>query len=157
LAFNTVFGLFSGRVQVATTFDYHGGNNLYNLQEDFRCRSRSNCDAMYNINSSMEDKARLVALTLKGALNTNHGYIEEADYMKWRELSVTYIAPDSWANAMRASRLSFTFAGRNLATWTGYSGPDPEVNGQGEANFAQRDFLSLPPIRVMSFRVNLTF
>lgn len=154
---NTVFGLFKNRLQIGTTFDYHGGHYLWNLQEDFRCRARSNCEAMYNVNSPLEDKAALVALTLLGANNTTTGYIEKADYMKWRELSVTYNAPESWANALRASRLSMTLMGRNLATFTDYSGPDPEVNGQGEANFAQRDFLSLPPIRVIGFRVNLTF
>jgi hypothetical protein len=48
-------------------------------------------------------------------------------------------------------------SGRNLATWTKYNGIDPEVNGQGENNFAQRDFLSLPSLRSVNVRLNLGF
>ncbi len=77
--------------------------------------------------------------------------------MKWREVSVSYNAPSSWASALGASRMSLTATGRNLATITDYSGLDPEVNGQGEANFAQREFLSIPPLRQFALRVNLTF
>ncbi len=155
--FTTLFGLFKNRIQVSTTLDYHGGHFLWNLQEDFRCRARSNCQGMYDINAGLDQQARLVALTLKGASNSTTGYIEKADYMKWREVSVSYNAPSSWASALGASRMSLTATGRNLATITDYSGLDPEVNGQGEANFAQREFLSIPPLRQFALRVNLTF
>jgi hypothetical protein len=97
-----------------------------------------------------------VALRFKGALNTTYGFIEESDFLKWREASITFNAPDSWARALRGDRLSMTVSGRNLATITDYSGIDPEVN-EGPGNFAQRDFLALPLVRTVSFRVNLTF
>ena len=83
--------------------------------------------------------------------------MENADYIKWRELSVTYNAPKKWARAFGGDRLGITLSGRNLATWTKYTGIDPEVNGQGEANFAQRDFLSLPALRSYNIRLNLGF
>jgi TonB-linked SusC/RagA family outer membrane protein len=150
-------GLFKSKVMISSTLDYRGGNSLWNLQEDFRCRSSQNCDALYDINAPLEDQARIAALRFQGANNTTAGFIEKADYMKWRELSVVFNAPQSWASAIGAERLSIGFAGRNLATVTGYSGPDPEVNGQGEGNFAQRDFLSLPPLRSLAFRLNVTF
>ncbi|MEZ4589410.1 MAG: hypothetical protein R2909_23790, partial [Gemmatimonadales bacterium] len=127
------------------------------LQEDFRCRSSQNCAALYDKNAPLADQARIEALRFQGARNTNYGFIEKADYAKWRELSVTFNAPQSLANALGAARASLSFAGRNLALFTSYSGPDPEVNGQGEANFAQRDFLSLPPIRTMILRLNLSY
>ncbi len=157
LALNTSLSLFRNRIQIGTTLDYKGGFYQWNLQEDFRCRSSQNCDPLYNINAPLEDQARIVALRFKGAQNTTYGFIEKSDFMKWREASITFNAPDSWARAVRGERLSLTVAGRNLATITDYTGPDPEVNGVGEANFAQRDFLSLPQVRTISFRLNVTF
>ena len=157
MTFNTVVGLFRNRVQLSTTLDFRGGNYLWNLQEEFRCASQGNCEALYVEGTPLEEQAAVVARTQLGALNTNFGYIEKADFAKWREVSVTYNAPSSWANLLRAERLSLTATGRNLAVFTGYSGLDPEVNGQGTANFAQREFLSVPALRQFAFRVNLTF
>lgn len=157
LALSSQFGLFNGRVQISTQFDYRGGALLYNLTEDFRCRSSQNCAALYETGTPLEDQARIVALRFLGANSTRDGFMEKADYLKWRELSVTFNAPQSVARALAAERASLTFSGRNLWTTTKYSGIDPEVNGQGEANFAQRDFLSLPSLRSFNVRLNLAF
>ncbi|MGE0439298.1 MAG: SusC/RagA family TonB-linked outer membrane protein [Gemmatimonadales bacterium] len=157
LAISSQWNLFDGKLQIATQLDYRGGAYLYNLEEDFRCRSSQNCQALYDINAPMDQKARVTALRFLGSNNTNFGFIDPADYFKWRELSVTFNAPKKWAQAFTAERLSITASGRNLAMWTKYTGVDPEVNGQGESNFAQRDFLSLPPLRSFSLRLNLSF
>lgn len=157
LALSSQVGLFNGRVQISTQFDYRGGALLYNLTEDFRCRSSQNCAALYETGTPLEDQARIVALRFLGANSSKDGFMEKADYLKWRELSVTFNAPQSLARAFRAERASLTLSGRNLWTTTKYSGIDPEVNGQGEANFAQRDFLSLPSLRSFNVRLNLGF
>jgi hypothetical protein len=57
---------------------------------------------------------------------------------------------------LRATRASFTITGRNLGTWTGYTGIDPEVNGNGQ-NDQPIDFLTQPPVTYWTFRVNLGF
>ena len=160
VALNTAFTLFNNRLQISTTLDYHGGHYLWNLQNSFRCQSSFNCPELYLANTSLEDQAKAVALVAKGSLNTPYGYIEKADYLRWRELSLTFNAPQTWARALRSDRLSLTLTGRNLGLATSYGGPDPEVNGQGDVainGFAQRDFLSLPPQRTISMRLNLTF
>ncbi len=157
LAISSQIGLFKGKVQIATQFDYRGGAYLYNLTEAFRCQAIANCAGINDPSSSLQDQAAAVAFSQLGSLNTNYGFKEHSDYMKWRELSVTYNAPKSWANAFRADRVSLTLSGRNLATWTKYRGIDPEVNGQGENNFAQRDFLSIPSLRSFNVRLNIGF
>ena len=71
---------------------------------------------------------------------------------------MTYTAPDQWAHRIGASSLSFTFTGRNLATWTKYKGVDPETNNNTETDdFSTADFLSQPPVRYFIGRVTLTF
>ena len=156
-ALSTQIGLFNGKLQLSTQVDYRGGAFLYDLTEAFRCQARANCAGVNDINASLEEQAAAVAFSQLGSRNTNFGYKEKSDYIKWRELSLTYNAPKSWANALRADRISLTLSGRNLARWTKYRGIDPEVNGQGENNFAQRDFLSIPSLRSFNLRLNLGF
>ena len=55
-------------------------------------------------------------------------HIETADFVRWRELSLTYNVPRNIAQRLRLRNMSFTLAGRNLALWTKYSGVDPELN-----------------------------
>ena len=80
--------------------------------------------------------------------------------MKLREVSVTYAMPNRIAGLFGAQHATLTLAGRNLHTWTGYTGVDPEVNGTGQAafnGFAVQDFLTQPQIRTFLLRANLTF
>jgi TonB-linked SusC/RagA family outer membrane protein len=52
--------------------------------------------------------------------------INDASYVKLREVSLSYDAPTFIAARARASSMSLTFSARNLHTWTSYSGLDPE-------------------------------
>ena len=80
-----------------------------------------------------------LALSPFSGLNT----IKKADFLRWRELSLTYNVPRSFAQRMRLRNLSFTVAGRNLALWTKYDGVDPELNavGRGGGNDLDQNFL----------------
>lgn len=88
--------------------------------------------------------------------NANEEYIEKGDFGRLRELSVTYTLPRDWAAAFRASNASITVGGRNLALWTNYNGPDPEML-QSNTNFTRTDFLTVPQARRWVFRANVTF
>ena len=77
--------------------------------------------------------------------------------MKLRELSVTLLAPTDWARRLRAAGLSLTLAGRNLATWTDYTGFDPELNFNGTSNFSTADFLTQPPVRYFTARLSASW
>jgi hypothetical protein len=67
------------------------------------------------------------------------------------------LAPESIAHRAGASALSLTVAGRNLATWTKYKGFDPELNSSAAANFSTSDFLTVPPLRLYTVRIDVTF
>lgn len=157
---SNIFTLFRGKVRIFGLLDYQGGFYQYNLTEVFRCTATgNNCQAMHDPNASFEDQARAVARRFHGSA-TNFGYIEKSDFMKLRELTVTLTLPQRWAHMVRASNANLTVGGRNLHTWTGYTGVDPEVNGLGQGSFngfGVWDFLTQPPIRTFIARVNLTF
>jgi TonB-linked SusC/RagA family outer membrane protein len=130
------------------------GNKLFNSTEQFRCLPpRNNCRALNDKTTPLTDQAAAAA-NLKG---TQAGYIEDGGFTKLREVSITYVAPDEWARKFGATALSFSVAGRNLATWTNYKGVDPELNEAGQNNFTTADFLTQPPVRYFIGRINVTF
>jgi TonB-linked SusC/RagA family outer membrane protein len=132
--------------------DYEGGMKLLNFTEDFRCQFDI-CSEANNPHASLAAQAANVAL-LQGS---DAGFIQPATFWKLREVSLTLLAPESLAHRAGASNLSLTVAGRNLATWTKYKGFDPELNENATGNFSADDFLTLPPLRVYTFRIDVTW
>ena len=88
---------------------------------------------------------------------TDAGYVEDATFTKLRELAFTLIAPESFKRVLGGRGATFTIAGRNLHTWTKYKGFDPESNSTPGGNFSTLDFLTLPPTRSWTARVNVSF
>ena len=159
-SFNTTVGLFRGQVRLLAQLDYKGGFKQYNLTEVFRCNATgNNCRGIMDKTDSFEDQARAVARRLSGS-QTNWGYIESGEFMKLRELSATYVVPTRVARMVGSDRVTITAAGRNLHTWTGYTGVDPELNGAGQTafnGFGVQDFLTQPQVRTFLVRVSLGF
>lgn len=84
-------------------------------------------------------------------------YIQDASFVRLRELSLTYTLPAKWARALRAATAAVTVGGQNLALWTDYEGFDPEVVSNAVALYNRDDFFTQPPVKRAVFRVNLTF
>jgi TonB-linked SusC/RagA family outer membrane protein len=151
-------GSFSSTITLFERFHLYGlvdgrfGNRLFNSTEQFRC-GLVNCRGRNDPTASLEEQAAAIA----NSLGSQAGYMEDADFIKLRELSLTYDAPAKIAARIRASSLSVTIAGRNLATWTRYKGLDPELNVSGQNNFTTADFLTQPPVRYLIGRVNVSF
>ena len=86
-------------------------------------------------------------------------YIEDASFVKLREVSVGYDLPRSLVSSVRGlntARVSLT--GRNLFMWAPYSGLDPEVANFGAAAIRNNlDVGPYPPSRSFFFNVTLGF
>ncbi len=158
MALNLGATLFHNRIRIGGQLDYRGGFMANNFTDYFRCTSSAanNCRQLNDPTVPLAEQARVVAGRTAAFGATAAGFIEKADFLKLRELSLTYYAPESMARALRTSRLSFTLTGRNLATITGYTGVDPEVNGNGQSDNAI-DFLTQPPVTFWTLRVNMGF
>jgi len=88
--------------------------------------------------------------------NNNFGrisdfYIEDASFLRLRNLSIGYTVKESWLNGK--AKLRFFISGQNLFTITKYSGMDPEV---GLDNFGM-DLGRYPLSRIYMTGVNATF
>ena len=139
------------QLRLQAVFDHKGGHYLYNNSGRFRCGS-SVCKDLVDPNSPLDRQARAVATRLLGI---NTGFFEKADYTRLRELSLTFRAPDAWAQRLRTRGLSATLTGQNLALWTNYTGLDPESN-YGQAD-VPNDFLTQAPLTTYVFRINVGF
>jgi hypothetical protein len=150
--------VFHNRVRLGGQLDYRGDWKAYNLTERFRCVGIApfNCRGVNDPSASFADQAAAVAAGSSALGFTQAGYIESGNFLKLREASVTYFAPDAWAHTLRATSMQISLTGRNLLKWTNYSGIDPELNGNGQSDF-QDDFLTAPPVRTLAVRVSLGF
>ncbi len=157
ITFTNGFDLFDRRFRIQALVDYKGGHYLYNNTERFKCGDATNCRGRLDPTASLAEQARAVAgFTVPAAQRTLVGYMEKADFVRFRELSATFTAPDAWASRLlRARGLSATLAARNLALFTDYTGMDPESSyGQTDA---PNDFLTVPPPSYLSLRLNVRF
>jgi TonB-linked SusC/RagA family outer membrane protein len=143
-------------LRVYGLLDYRGDYVAYNNTERFRCRFQL-CRPLIDPTTPFDDQARAAA-SLYHSSQSVWGYMEPADFWKLREVSLTYDLPANIASQFRASATSITITGRNLATWTDYTGMDPEINSAGSAdNFGISEFLTQPPVRYFTVRFNFTF
>ena len=78
-------------------------------------------------------------------------FVESATFVKLRELSVSYTLSQNVTRALFGnvvSDLRISLIGRNLITWTGYGGLDPEVSNFGNQGVHRNyDVAPFPPSR----------
>lgn len=84
-------------------------------------------------------------------------FMEDAGYVKLRELSVSYSIPSAAVlKSFGFSGVDLRLAGRNLHTWTKYTGIDPETSLGGAAYAARGiDYFNNPQTRSVVFTVGL--
>lgn len=147
-------------VRLYGLLDWKAGFWLFNLKERNRCQTANdNCAvvndprARFPVTAADTVLAKELAVW-RGAVTP---FIEPADFLKLREVSLTLTAPTAWASRVGAQSASIVFSGRNLALWSDYAGLDPEVNSYGGRNFVRADAYAAPMMRRLSAGINLTF
>jgi len=97
---------------------------------------------------------------LYDGLNANSHFVENGGYARLRELSVAYqvtpnllrkVGINALANGFKAS-----LVGRNLLTWTNYTGFDPEATSGGDFNF-RIDGFRYPNFRTITAMIDVSF
>jgi TonB-linked SusC/RagA family outer membrane protein len=135
-------------LQVNTLFEYAGGKYVVqNLTDQFRRanpaigrnvrataelestlmnpETRTDVDARFD--AAMQWATEIASLAPFSGLNST----SKADWIRWRELSITYTVPTSFTERLGLTNLAINFTGRNLKLWSTYDGTDPEVNAFG--------------------------
>ena len=142
-------------VTVSALLDHQGGRQLFNYTQANRCDlGVDNCAELYDPNTPLDRQAALIALRNYGSAA---GFVENADFTKLREVAVSFLVPRRYASKAGLNGLGITLAGRNLKTWTKYTGLDPETNSSGQTNFTTAELGTLPPNRVFTIRFDAHF
>lgn len=78
-------------------------------------------------------------------------FVEDGSYVRLKNVVLGYSLPQSFAGRMGFNRLRVYVQGQNLATWTDYTGFDPEVNYAGDTSVTRGyDFYTLPQARTLT-------
>jgi TonB-linked SusC/RagA family outer membrane protein len=149
--------LLGRKLRLATMFDYKGGHLVYNNTERIRCASRNNCRGLIDPTAPLHEQARVAAVRATGLSQTNAGFFEKGDFVRWRELALTYSMPTELANRIfRGRSLIATVAARNLGIlWTEYTGVDPEAFGT--TGDAPSEFQAFAPPTYFTLRLTFGF
>jgi len=88
-------------------------------------------------------------------------WVENTGFVKIREMTLGYELPTALASRLfngHAQGARIEFSGRNLATWTKYTGLDPEVSNFGNQALGRfQDVTPYPPSRQFYFTIATTF
>jgi hypothetical protein len=79
--------------------------------------------------------------------------LEDAGYIKLREVSLSYGLPESWVSRWGLNGVDLSLVGRNLALWTDARHIDPETSLEG-TNIQGFESFQMPSVR--SFGLNVT-
>lgn len=150
IAYSTTISLFGG-LRLYTLFDYKGGHYQFNVKDWRRDRAGISWDTV-DPNADPDE----VAVRLFPSQTELH--VQPADFLKWRNLSLSYSIPANLLAGTGLDRASLTLSGHNLAVlWTRYGGADPEVNFHGGQAFARVDSWTVPQTRRLSATLRVDF
>jgi hypothetical protein len=142
----------AGRLMAKVLFDYRGGHKLANTNERFRCRAYRNCRAAQDPTAPADEQARYAAS--RAGADVDEFFLEDASFVKLRELSLTWTLPARWAPRVAGGSAAITIAGRNVATWTRYGGLDPELNYRRFVDLPAAELGKSPPLREIVVRMD---
>jgi TonB-dependent starch-binding outer membrane protein SusC len=97
---------------------------------------------------------------IRGFGTETRPYIEDASFLKLREITLAYNLPPRLMGAIpgAVNTAQISLSGRNLFTWTDYTGLDPEVSNFGNQSIARNiDVAPFPPSRSFWLSINLGF
>jgi TonB-linked SusC/RagA family outer membrane protein len=82
-------------------------------------------------------------------------FVEDGGYVKLRDVSLSYTWEASWLNNIGFNTLDITVSGRNLVTWTDYTGLDPESNLTGQSTGRGLEYFNHPQTRTLALTLAL--
>ncbi|MDF1501303.1 SusC/RagA family TonB-linked outer membrane protein [Roseisolibacter sp. H3M3-2] len=162
LGFSNTFTFFRN-FRLYALLDYKGGHYLFNLKERNRCQTandncaRANDPRFLGARNPRNAADSLLRRELDAIRTIPSLFIEKADFVKLREVSLSVTIPQRLIARSGAETAQLVLSGRNLGLWTDYTGLDPEVNSYGGRNFNRVDAYAAPMARRLSAQLNFTF
>jgi TonB-linked SusC/RagA family outer membrane protein len=150
------FDFFNRQLRLSALVDHKSGYKVLNSEQQFLCQQSFSCRATSSHDANLFEQARAIAQRFVTPVTTLDGYIEDVRFTRIREVSATYNLSEAMSRRLlRTQGANINFAVRNLATFSDWTGVDPEQN-YGEAN-TQQTLLTAGPPRYYTVRVNVRF
>jgi TonB-dependent starch-binding outer membrane protein SusC len=132
---------------LSAALDHRGGHRAVNVFDYYQCQLNRDCRALQDPTVSLTEKVNAVAARQRGARSV---YLEDAAYTRVSEVALEWTPPARFGTAF-SSGVTISVEGRNLATWTSYRGPDPEV----ATATARRGIQALPMVPALPRTIGL--
>lgn len=148
---------------------HQNGGDVYNFTRQWSYRDRRHKDIDDRNVSQEKAKSDSYYAQVYDATGTNQHFVEDATFVKLREVSLGYTFDESQLNNLIGpsnfvNEVSLRLTGRNLVTWTDYSGIDPEVGstaggpgGNSDASLFRVDNFSYPKFRTITGSLEVQF
>ncbi|MEX2347594.1 MAG: SusC/RagA family TonB-linked outer membrane protein [Balneolaceae bacterium] len=136
------------------------GGEVYNLTKQWLFRELRHGDIDQSGKSEADKKTTSYYSQLYNANTINEHFVEDATFLKLRELAVNYTFGNDQLGMLgnTINRVRLGVVGRNLLTFTGYSGYDPEVSGRtGDASNYRIDAYMYPTFRTFTGVIEIAF
>ncbi len=161
-----------GNLTVSFQFDWVHGNNIYNLTRQWIYSPAGGSGGAGGVSSDFDNAVTINGKTgafvnyyqsLYNLVKPTDWFVEDGSFVRLRDLSVSYDL-GKVVNINWVKRLAVTASGRNLLTFTNYSGLDPEntttSDSQGNATtgigaFKGVDYFGIPNLKSYQFGVNI--
>ena len=146
---------------VYALFDGQRGGDVYNFSKQWMFQDYRHGD-ISQAGKPQDQKVPVQFYTtgLYNGLEANDYFVEDASYVKLRELSVSYTLGAPILGRLGLNRytngVKLGLIGRNLYTWTDFSGFDPDVTSGGDFNFRIEGF-RYPQFRTITGQIEFNF
>ena len=143
-------------LQLFMLWDAQVGGDVYNQTNQRMYQYQRSADVDQAGKQQELKKPIEYYVSLYSANDPTSYFVEDASFVKLRELSIKYRLPNSFARALArlgASQASVSLIGRNLLTLTSYKGYDPEVG----SIINRVDSFSYPRYRTFTGSVEINF
>ena len=84
-----------------------------------------------------------------------HGFYESLTYVRIQDVSLSYDIPRKLLDMLKINGLRLYISAKNLATFTNWSGWDPEIDANGTATEIKKG--GYPLAKTFTFGVNFSF
>jgi TonB-linked SusC/RagA family outer membrane protein len=140
--------------------DAQVGGNVYNQTNQRMYQYGRSADVDQSGKPQAEKKPVEYYVSLYAANDPTSYFVEDGGFVKLREMSARYRLPSRLLgplNRAGARGLSLGLVGRNLLTFTNYSGYDPEVSSSNRPTIIKLDSFGYPRYRTFTGSVQIEF
>jgi hypothetical protein len=149
--------------ELRTFLQFSKGNDVFNMMriftDDGGCsydNKTTNTLARWQKPGDITDMPRMSYDCVSGANLISSRFIEDGSYLRIGEVTLGMRLPNRLAAKIGMDNAKVSFSGRNLYTFTKYSGYNPDVNSSGSDNnvVAGTDYYAYPLARTFTIGIS---